>query len=275
MERVYKNTAEISLEELNEYKNDNPSQTITILNPNKTEDTTKTYSIDEMIQIKQKISDIISDIPQSIDEPDKEKKIFTYLYSKLAFLIDYDEFAASTVGLAGYDRDMTEKYRNVASNLIGGLINGKSMCSGYSEILRNVMSEIGIECIYINGDGKDNGGAHAWNQVKLDGQWYNVDLTNDRDALVENAEPTYFLKSNADFVKYEEYDLKSSTLHQCKESYKNPHDLLEQFSFTPIRPNSKSIVQADMKQNLPTSVFQNIKSLFNRLLNKEKNNIEK
>lgn len=275
MERIYKNTSEITLNELNEFKEKNPAQIITIQNSNKTEDSYKTYTVDEMIQIKQRINDVISDIPQSITEPDKEKKIFTYLYSKLAFLIDYDEFAASTVGLSGYDRDMTEKYRTTASNLIGGLINGKSMCSGYSEILRNVMSEVDIECIYINGDGKDKGGAHAWNQVKLDGQWYNVDLTNDRDAIVENREPPSFLKSNEDFVKYDEYDLKSSTLHQCKESCKDSNELLRQYSFTPIRPDSKSIAHADMNQNFPTSIFQGVKNLFNRLLNKEKNNMEK
>ena len=275
MEKIYNNTSEISIDELIEYKSQNPNQKITIQNPNKSSDKLDSYSLDDMIKIKKKIAEIVSGLPKEIDEPDKEKKIFTYLYTRLAHLIEYDEFASSTVGLGGYGRDMSETRRTHASNLIGGLLNGKSMCGGFSEILRNVLSEVGIDSIYINGEGKDKLGNHAWNQVKLDGKWYNVDLTNDRDDIIDNTECQYFLKSDSEFKRYEQYDIKSETLHQCDESVQNSNHLLETHKFVPPIVNPKSIAEADKQHNLTTSIVQNAKGFITKLLNRSKSNIEK
>lgn len=275
MEKIYNSTSEININELIEYKSKNPSHTIRINNSNKSNDKQDVYSLDDMIKIKQKIAEIVESIPQDIEEPDREKKVFTYLYSKLAFLIKYDEFASSTVGLSGYDREMTEPYRTKASNLVGGLIDGKSMCSGYSEILRNVLSEVGIECLYISGEGKDKLGRHAWNQVKLDGKWYNVDLTNDRDAIVENAECSHFLKSDSEFNRYEQYDIDSVTLHHCEESISNPNDLLENYRFVPPVVSPKSIAEADNQATLSTSIIQKARNFILKLLDRSKSDKEK
>lgn len=275
MEKIYNNTSEISIDELIKYKSQNPNQNIIIKNSNKTSDKLDYYSLDDMIQIKRKISEIVNDIPQDIDNPDKEKKIFTYLYTKLAFLIKYDEFAASTVGLGGYNREMSETLRTNASNLIGGLLHGKSMCGGYSEILRNILSEVGIDCIYVSGEGKDKLGNHAWNQVKLDGKWYNVDLTNDRDNIINNSKCQYFLKSNIDFQRYSQYDVKSETLYQCDESVSNFEELLNVYKFTPPIVTPSSIIKAEKKYNITTSIIQNVKNFITKLFNKTKSNIEK
>lgn len=63
----------------------------------------------------------------------------------------------------------------MASGLVG-LLTKKSICKGYSEILRNVLSCVNIESTVI--DGIAFGGDHSWNQVKLgDDIWTNVDLT--------------------------------------------------------------------------------------------------
>lgn len=275
MEKIYNNTSEISINELIEYKSQNPNQKITIENPNKSSDKLDSYSLDDIIEIKKKIAEIVDGLPKDFDDPDKEKKIFTYLYTRLAHLIEYDEFASSTVGLGGYGRDMSETRRTNASNLIGGLLNGQSMCGGYSEILRNVLSEVGIDSIYISGEGKDKLGNHAWNQVKLDGKWYNVDLTNDRDNILDNTECQYFLKSDSEFKRYEQYDVKSETLHQCDESAQNPDQLLETHKFVPPVVTPKSIAEADKQHNLTTSIVQNAKRFITRLLDRSKSNIEK
>jgi len=274
MEKIYNNTSEISIDELIKYKMQNPNQMITIQNTNKSHNKLESYSLDDMIKIKEKIAEIIRNIPKEINEPDKEKKIFTYIYTRLAHLIAYDEFAASA-GRTGYERDMSEPYITKASNLVGGLLQGKSMCGGYSEILRNVLSEIGIECIYIHGEGKDKLGDHAWNQVKLDGKWYNVDLTNDRDNIINNSECQYFLKSDTDFKRYEQYNIKSEILHQCDESISNPNELMKAYKFVPPIVNSKSITEAYKRQNHTTSIIQNAKNLIAKLLNRTNSNREK
>lgn len=155
MKKVIKSIAEISLEELELYKKNGQYSQIVVINDNKEVNQETIYSIEEMIMIKEKVKDITNDIHGKFTEPDYQKKVFTYIYTKLANLIEYDEYGAYCCELGGYEREMTEKFRELAANLYGGLINGKSICSGYSEILRNVLAEVGIESLYISGKEKE------------------------------------------------------------------------------------------------------------------------
>lgn len=53
------------------------------------------------------------------------------------------------------------------------LVHGSAVCQGYAEVYMDLLHRAGIECILVTSEEMN----HAWNQVKLDGQWYNVDLT--------------------------------------------------------------------------------------------------
>lgn len=55
------------------------------------------------------------------------------------------------------------------------LTRGTAVCSGYAEALMYLLQEVGIECRYVHSE-KMN---HAWNIVKLDGNWYHIDTTWD------------------------------------------------------------------------------------------------
>lgn len=267
MNIVINNTSEISLEKLLEYKENNSNFSFIIKDENKYEDKSQSYSLDTMIALKKKITEIINPVKDKYNGPDKEKKIFTYLYTKLAYHIDYDERASESCSLSGYDYDASEHLRTKASNLVGGLLNRKSICSGYSEILRNILAEVGIDCLYIsgrNGIGR-TGGSHAWNQVKLDGKWYNVDLTNDRDKIVEGRECKHFLKSNKNFTRYEKYEVKSDRLENCEEDVPNPEELLEECQYVPTTP--KDIAKGTESKGIFTREISNIKNFFNRFLN--------
>lgn len=59
----------------------------------------------------------------------------------------------------------------------GPLIEGKGVCLGYAETFRLLMSMAGIECITVTGAAHMNRENHAWNMVKLNGQWYCADPT--------------------------------------------------------------------------------------------------
>lgn len=76
--------------------------------------------------------------------------------------------------------EYTKNGRNI-SNAYGALINGKALCEGYSDAFTLVMYSMGIETAQVHGESKDSSTSqiesHAWNIVKLDGEWYNIDLT--------------------------------------------------------------------------------------------------
>lgn len=66
---------------------------------------------------------------------------------------------------------------NVAkSEADGPLIYGIGLCEGYSKAFMYLCQSVGIECICVAGYANE---PHMWNMVKLDGEWYNIDVTWD------------------------------------------------------------------------------------------------
>lgn len=68
-------------------------------------------------------------------------------------------------------------------NLEGALLDGKAVCDGITKAFMLLARMEGIECIRVTGKNADNVG-HAWNKVKIENTWYNVDVTGD-DILTE------------------------------------------------------------------------------------------
>ena len=57
------------------------------------------------------------------------------------------------------------------------LVEGYSVCAGYSRAFQIACQRLGITCYYVTGIA--NGEEHAWNIVKIGGNFYNVDVTGD------------------------------------------------------------------------------------------------
>lgn len=61
-------------------------------------------------------------------------------------------------------------------NAYGVLVKGKGVCESYSEAFEHLCLMAGINCTVVRGDA---GGAHQWNAVQLDDEWYECDVTFD------------------------------------------------------------------------------------------------
>ncbi|MBP3719152.1 MAG: hypothetical protein J6I58_06485 [Eubacterium sp.] len=70
-------------------------------------------------------------------------------------------------------------------NAYGALVNGRAVCSGYAAAMNLLLRCAGVESKIVIGDATDiyskdsKTEKHAWNQVKVDGIWYNMDATWD------------------------------------------------------------------------------------------------
>ena len=64
-------------------------------------------------------------------------------------------------------------------NPYGFLVDGVGICLGYTRTFQLFMDLLGIECITVEGTAYNYTSEHAWNQVRLDGEWYCVDVTWD------------------------------------------------------------------------------------------------
>ena len=109
----------------------------------------------------------------SLDSDYEKEK---YVHDALAAAVTYDLTA-----------DMNQ-------SAYSALVNGKSVCAGYARAYQYLLQQLGIPCYYCTGY---SGGDHAWNIVKLDDGYYNVDVTwDDADTLRYD----YFNKTDADFA---------------------------------------------------------------------------
>lgn len=85
-----------------------------------------------------------------------------------------------------------------AHSAYNALAKGKAVCQGYSSLVYRLLREAGVPVRVITGTSK--GQNHAWNIVKLNGMWYNLDATWDSTLAGGNDQKyEYFLKSNQDF----------------------------------------------------------------------------
>lgn len=118
-------------------------------------------------------------------------QLATQIIDKIVSMVDYDFEAAKPEKLRFSDEVVN------ASGLIG-LLTGKSICKGYSEIFRNVFSCVGGESKVI--DGYYAGGLHSWNHIKLGDIWFNTDITTARNTIREgNPSGNLFMSDNAFF----------------------------------------------------------------------------
>lgn len=84
----------------------------------------------------------------------------------------------------------------------GPLINGTGVCLGYAEAFRLMMDMAGVECITVTGAAYQNRENHAWNMVRLDGNWYCVDSTWDHIGIDEELLPDYPIEILMQFYHY-------------------------------------------------------------------------
>ena len=80
--------------------------------------------------------------------------------------------------------------------IYGGFVKGTIQCEGYAKTMQYLCDMAGIESMVIVGSNEAND-THAWNVVKVDGEWYNLDCTWDDPILTEvdktNVRYRYFL----------------------------------------------------------------------------------
>ncbi len=115
------------------------------------------YSDEKILEMQKEISAEVEKILAGVTDDMTE-------YDKVKYFHDY---LASTVV---YDED-AENCRDI----YGVFVDKKAICGGYSKAFSLLCDKVGIETVTVTGDA--DGEAHMWNMVKIDGQWYNIDVT--------------------------------------------------------------------------------------------------
>ena len=158
-------------EALEAYRNDNPQifwvrSSYEYYNYNGKTYITIDYTMenDELLNAKREfdrtVEQVIANAPKSATEYEYELFANNYLIDNC----EYDEQAAQSEGLEGNENDA-----------YGALVLKKAVCEGYARAFQLLCNELGVECVNVTGTADGEG--HQWNCVKLDNEWYQVDVT--------------------------------------------------------------------------------------------------
>jgi len=138
-------------------------------------------------QFEARANEIIDGASSLITDYEKEK----YVYQALIDCVEYDETA--------------ELHQSPYS----ALVYGKSVCAGYARAFQYIMLELGVPTYYCTGETQ----GHAWNIVKLDGGYYNVDVSR---ADTKSSPERYFNRTDEDLRGTHKRSGYSTILPKCR-----------------------------------------------------------
>ena len=99
------------------------------------------------------VEDWLSSLPSDADDYEKSKFVFETLIDR----VDYDK--------------KSENNQNIISVFLGGA----TVCQGYADATNYLLWQLSIPSMVITGEAR--GISHAWNLVRLDGDYYYLDTT--------------------------------------------------------------------------------------------------
>lgn len=173
------------------------------------------------------------------EEVDKPLELIDESMSPIEKALTIHDFIVADIEYSS-ERYETNTLQSEDYNMLGVVVRKKAVCQGYAEAYYYYMKKLGIPCELVSSSN------HAWNQIQLDGKWYQVDCTWDDPTwdVPGRVQHTYFLKSDSFWSadagagsgghhwnnkKYDctdtQYDGTSTLLYNCKTAtYKNPTD---------------------------------------------------
>ncbi|MCR4952824.1 MAG: hypothetical protein K6A43_02015 [Treponema sp.] len=117
--------------------------------------------------------------------PDEMSKI-KYIHDYICLSTEYD-----------YQSFESGNYGGKLQTAYSCAVEYKTVCAGYSSCFQYYMQQLGIPCASVWGSG------HEWNFIKVNGQYYQMDVTWDDTQIV----PCYFNLKHVDMQKFDMHGL--------------------------------------------------------------------
>lgn len=105
-------------------------------------------------QLEAAADECISRIDPDVSDYQKIKQVYEYLID----MVDYDGSSPDN------------------QNIQSALLHHRSVCAGYAKAFQYILHRMGMFCTYVTGS-TVSGGDHGWNIVRIDGNYYHVDVT--------------------------------------------------------------------------------------------------
>ena len=144
------------------------------------------------------VSRALKEVDSSMSDLQKALTIHDYICAYAIYPQIYDENGNY---VAAWDLD-------IYHSAYGFFKDYNAVCAGYTLTFSYLMKQLDIECEYVSSNAME----HAWNKIKLDGNWYNIDITYDNADFVDG-ENTYGLAYHSCFLKSDSYFQSENSLY--------------------------------------------------------------
>ena len=120
----------------------------------------------------QQLESVVADILKDCPDTDDDYEIEHYLHDRVLTICSYDDQAAAS---------SSQQYAD-AYSVYGALVKGKAVCEGYAKAMQLLLNRSDIPTTVVLGQSAEDGIAHMWNLVKINGLYYYLDATwNDHE----------------------------------------------------------------------------------------------
>lgn len=103
-------------------------------------------------------------VPDGLSAFEREVMVHDYLIENVA----YDD----SVDTINFDNNSPDIY-----TVYGAMVNRVAVCEGYARAFQMLMNGLGVDCVGLMGSSQEQ--MHMWNAARIDGVWYQTDVTWD------------------------------------------------------------------------------------------------
>jgi transglutaminase/protease-like cytokinesis protein 3 len=137
------------------------------------------YDVKGLDELNSKINEIDFEISKYVnlinEKNDFDKQLF--LHDTIIKDIDYYDFGENI-------NNIPQEYHNVYNSIV----KKSAVCDGLTKTMQIVLDKVGIQSLLITGVLDQV--PHAWNMVKINGNWYHMDITSNKYVKKENSKTT-------------------------------------------------------------------------------------
>ena len=218
----------------------------------------------------------------------REKEIFGILITRILKNTRYDINSQENYEKKSKVTKFSKPTFDNPSNEIVGMLHGNCVYRGFAGIVRDVFNFVNIDCIVISGVSNEDG--HVWNQIKLDGEWYNIDVTWDRDNIIQHGKSYWLLKDDERFengyliqdgediknISHKIYSINRTSGYICTKSL-SESELAKYIDFSEFRKKSwlKNLTRNINLDKMKSSVISMLQDINETIMNNIKKKVGK
>lgn len=200
---------------------------------------------EEMQERQAKIDAALNAFIAGVDEKMSDYELVLRIFENIIRLVDYD-----SIGLEKQKADENRRTKpDDLRSIYGVFVNKKAVCAGYAKATQYLLQKYGIECTYVVSD------KHAWNILKLEGDYYHMDTTwgdhsNTNKELNQSDEISYehFCITTEEVLRLdqhqpvEELPLPNCTAIKCNYFYRQGL-YFEKYDFNRMREIAQELIE--------------------------------